>query len=134
MIRLGCLACDTTEADGVAAIPPGWTWVDKYPGTSIADWETHTGYCPNCSPDPPLDQWGPQVAERIELEGLHREVKRLEQLTDSQAQTIADLERSVADLEEFANKTGRFVKTLAHMLKEWSDRNVGPVPQERRGY
>jgi hypothetical protein len=53
-IRLACIGCDTTEADGVKKIPPGWTHVDKLTPRDLkqqelGEWETHQGFCPVCS-------------------------------------------------------------------------------------
>ena len=60
--RLACVYCDTDECDGVAAIPPAWTYVDEVQSyeASLAevpwddltrsplDWYTHLGVCPEC--------------------------------------------------------------------------------------
>lgn len=63
IIRLACLYCDTEEADGVLAIPHGWTSVSrvqtleeafqeapsaKTGNASMLDWYTHLGVCANC--------------------------------------------------------------------------------------
>jgi len=61
-IRLACLYCDTSECDGVAAIPPDWADVQQVQSFAAAceevaaddqarspfDWFTHLGVCPEC--------------------------------------------------------------------------------------
>ena len=52
LIRLACVDCDTTEADGVFTLPSGWTQIEdmtcQEPDCD-SDWWTHLGYCPECS-------------------------------------------------------------------------------------
>lgn len=50
-IRLGCLACDRTDFDGIAEMPADWTDIQDVTGSSeesVFNWETHIGICPEC--------------------------------------------------------------------------------------
>jgi hypothetical protein len=53
-MRLACQFCDRDDADGVYAIPDGWTGTTEA-RQSCEDfreaWWTHIGVCPNCSAD-----------------------------------------------------------------------------------
>lgn len=72
-IRLACIVCDREDYDGISekelqqAIVDGWTGVERAQTyeeavrsvpleessdtSSVLDWFTHLGWCPECNPD-----------------------------------------------------------------------------------
>ena len=48
-MRLACITCDRTDADGVDTPPTGWIDVAQLWGpTTESIWWTHLGTCPEC--------------------------------------------------------------------------------------
>lgn len=60
--RLACVSCDRDDYDSVYRLPQNWTGIQKVQSLaeskesveegdstrSLLDWQTHTGYCPEC--------------------------------------------------------------------------------------